>query len=551
MTHKAEEANKAKSDFLANMSHEIRTPMNGVIGITNILLDEPNTPETRDGLETIKRSAESLLTILNDILDFSKIEAGKLDIEAIDFNLRNMMYETLALLAMRSHEKGIELTYAFDDDVPSLLIGDPTRVRQIIMNLIGNAIKFTDKGGDINIRIKRIKETKNQVKISFRIEDTGIGMGKEDTRKLFHSFHQVDASTTRKYGGTGLGLAISKQLAELMGGDIKVESEVGKGSVFTFSILFEKQKGVTEKLRIPPENLKGKRILIVDDNQLNLEILEGFLKKWGFIVEATTDGNHAVQMCRLVARTNMPFDMVITDFQMPSIDGAEVGRIIRGHPDTRHIKLIMLTSRGLRGEAKKMKEIGFDGYLSKPIRRSQLFDSIILVFSGGNQGHDTSKGIITKHRTKDIRTENTKILVVEDHPVNQKVIQSILTKLGFQHQVSNDGQKALKELEKNNYDLVLMDVQMPVMDGYTCASRIRAADSKVLNPDIPIIALTAHAMKGDMEKCITAGMNDYTTKPVDSDELFRKINKLIFQKNDDTKILIDKDELKLYKKKDI
>ena len=544
MSHEAQEANKSKSEFLANMSHEIRTPMNGVIGMTNILLDESNTPETRDGLETIKRSAETLLTIINDILDFSKIEAGKLDIEAIDFNLRNMMDETLALLAMRSHEKGIELTYAFDDNVPSLLIGDPTRLRQIIMNLVGNAIKFTDKGGDINIRIKQTREMKNRVKISFRIEDTGIGMGIEDTKKLFQSFHQVDASTTRKYGGTGLGLAISKQLSELMGGDIKVESLAGKGSAFTFSILFEKQRNVVEKLRIPPEDLKGKRILIVDDNQLNLEILDGFLKKWNFFVEATTDGNHAVQICQLMAKTNMPFDMIITDYQMPSIDGAQLGRIIRNDEDTKDIKLIMLTSRGLRGEAKKMKEIGFDGYLSKPIRRSQLFDSIVLVFSGENQNQEASKEIITKYRTKDIQTNNTKILVVEDHPVNQKVIQSILTKLGFQHQVSNDGQKALKELEKNNYDLVLMDVQMPVMDGYTCASHIRAADSKVKNRDIPIIALTAHAMKGDMEKCINAGMNDYTTKPVDSHALIQKINNLLFQKKDDIKILIDKDKLK-------
>ncbi|MCK5349585.1 MAG: response regulator, partial [Desulfobacula sp.] len=242
--------------------------------------------------------------------------------------------------------------------------------------------------------------------------------------------------------------------------------------------------------------------------------------------------------------TNMPFDMIITDYQMPSIDGAQLGRIIRNDEDTKDIKLIMLTSRGLRGEAKKMKEIGFDGYLSKPIRRSQLFDSIVLVFSGENQNQEASKEIITKYRTKDIQTNNTKILVVEDHPVNQKVIQSILTKLGFQHQVSNDGQKALKELEKNNYDLVLMDVQMPVMDGYTCASHIRAADSKVMNRDIPIIALTAHAMKGDMEKCINAGMNDYTTKPVDSHALIQKINNLLFQKKDDIKILIDKDKLK-------
>lgn len=544
MSRKAEEASQAKSSFLANMSHEIRTPMNGVIGMTNILLDEPGSPETRDGLETIRRSAETLLTILNDILDFSKIEAGRLDIEAIDFNLRNMVEETLTLLSMRSHEKGIELTYVFDEEVPSLLTGDPTRVRQILMNLVGNAVKFTDKGGDISIRINLAEETGKQVKISFMIKDTGIGMGEEDTEKLFQSFHQVDASTTRKYGGTGLGLAISKQLCGLMGGDIKVESQAGKGSVFTFTVVFEKQKDAFEKLISPPEELKGKRILIVDDNKLNLEILESFLLKWGFFVEATTDGNHAVQMCNLMAKTNLPFDMIITDYQMPAMDGAKLGRIIRTNPDTARIKLIMLTSRGLRGEAKKMKEIGFDGYLSKPIRRSQLFDAIILVFSGEKK-EKHGGDLITKHGTKDILTSRINILVAEDHPVNQMVIRRILDRLGFQYHISGDGRKALEELEKNHYDIVLMDVQMPVMDGYECAACIRSPKSKVLNRDIPIIALTAHAMKGDMEKCISAGMNDYTTKPVNSHALVQKIIGLLKNRGD-TKIYIDKDELKAY-----
>jgi two-component system sensor histidine kinase/response regulator len=541
MSRQAEEANRAKSEFLANMSHEIRTPMNGVIGMTNILLDEPSAPEIRDGLETIKRSAETLLTILNDILDFSKIEAGKVDIEAIEFNLRNMVEDSLALLAMRSHEKGIELTYIFDDGVPSLIAGDPTRVRQILMNLVGNAIKFTDKGGDIHIRIKPVEQDSDCVKVEFSIKDTGIGMRKRDTKKLFKSFHQVDASTTRKYGGTGLGLAISKQLSELMGGDIKVESEIGKGSTFSFSVLFEKQKGVKEKLRRPPSDLKGNRILIVDDNELNLEILRGFLTKWGFFVEATSDGAHALQMCKLVAKTNLPFDMVITDYQMPGMDGAQLGKMIRQDPDLKGIKLIMLTSRGLRGDAGKMKEIGFDGYLSKPIRRSQLFDSIVFVLSGCGQQACEKEEMVTKHQIKDIKTRSTRILVAEDHPVNQKVIKSILDKLGFPHAIADDGQKALEALEKKEYDIVLMDVQMPVMDGYTCAKKIREDDSKVLNKNIPIIALTAHAMIGDMEKCLSAGMNDYTTKPVDSQVLTAKINKLLFSSDPDSEILIDTD----------
>jgi two-component system sensor histidine kinase/response regulator len=529
----AETANRAKSDFLANMSHEIRTPMNGVIGMTNILLDEDNSPETRNGLETIKRSAETLLNILNDILDFSKIEAGKLDIEHIDFNLRNLVDETLELLAMKSHEKGIELTYIFNDDVPSLLIGDPGRVRQILMNLTGNAVKFTDTGGDINIIIKKERETKNTILVKFSVTDTGIGMSAKDTKKLFQSFHQVDTSTTRKYGGTGLGLAISKQLSEMMGGKIDVKSKKGKGSTFTFTIKFGKQHNHVERTIIPPEDLRGKRVLIIDDNRLNLEILEGFLKKWELEVESTDNGRHGVQMCKMMAKTNMPFDLVITDYQMPDLDGARVGKMIREHTEIGSTKMIMLTSRGLRGEAKKMKEIGFDAYLSKPIRRSQLFDSIILVF--GSVEVDEFSGaeqMITKHAIKDIKTRNIKVLVAEDHPVNQKVISRILEKQGFQFNIVSDGNLALEALEKDSYDLVLMDVQMPVKDGYETTRAIRQNDPKVIDPDIPIIALTAHAMKGDMDKCIEAGMNDYATKPIDSMILYKKIKRLLSNKKD-------------------
>ena len=528
---KALRAVEAKSNFLANMSHEIRTPMNGVLGMTNLLLDESHTPETLDGLNIIKKSADTLLTIINDILDFSKIEAGKLDVEQINFNLKDLVDDALELHSIRSNQKGIELSYMVHDDVPALLIGDPGRIRQIINNLVGNSIKFTSKG-NIHVKIKKDEERDNNVKIIFSIMDTGIGMGKEDAKKLFQSFHQVDASTTREYGGTGLGLAISKQLAELMGGDIKVESETGKGSVFIFSILFEKQLNVVEKKLIIPKDFKGKQVLVIDDNELNLKILKGFLKKWGFKTVTTTNGNHALQMCKLMAETNTPFDLVITDYQMPQMDGSQVGRLIRDNKTTKDLKMIMLTSRGLRGEAKKMKDIGFNGYLTKPIRRSQLFDTIIMALSKESAESVKNPEIITKYSINDRKIKNTHILIVEDNQINQKVVLRTLIKQGFQCVIANDGQQALNALIKDHYDLVLMDIQMPVMDGYECTRHIRDKNSKVQNSKIPILALTANVMKGDMEKCLKIGMNDFTPKPIRPKDLFLKIEKLLFPKSD-------------------